>query len=305
MGNPDIVQVRPGDLYTYGGAVGQLWIQSAAASLLLADIGPRTYDAFLSPPSGSAAAQAGQFAGAGDVALQQATAQEAFRQFLNDVSQGLFCLGSAATVLANSYESTEASSAATIEDVQYAFGEGTSRPSGLPAAIDGETLQHGADGQALPEAVIAGEEDATSTAVWRAGPDGSTTVSTFADGSSREVTRSTAYNGGVVEVVGTTERAADGTVLRSRTVETLTVNGQQVRQVIREGDRTTTTALTGGRYRTTTQVGDEEPQEAPEPVALEPADAGSGSDPADMCWVLPIEQEEVAEGRIPGVPAAR
>jgi hypothetical protein len=258
-GPGDVARVVTGDLYTYAQAVMAMYVdgigENARTTLNLGQLAQPALMPLPGRTTSTFQVLAGRFRGAALVAAQQASARAQFEQALRDLSNGLFAIGSAATVIANAYEGTEAASAASMSDVLYAFAyPDAPRPAGLPDAIDGHTLQ-GAEspGGSVPQALVAPDADADAVETVGSTVPGVPLASTrmvFADGSVREVRRAggPGANAGEWEntTVTTYRASADGPVLGERTETVVTRQGALVSSVVTSGGITTTTTVKDG-----------------------------------------------------------
>ena len=188
--------------------------------------------------------------------------------YLQNLGQTLMNIGSAAQTVADSYQSTDGTSAASLSAVLFAFGDRSQpRPDGLPAHI-GQTyteymLANASQTAPPADSPLWGRTTETvispyQTSQTASGPNGETreTVTTSVPGSGLTVVTTTVYNreGGVVSTSST--RTTSGydaaTNTQTRTVES-SRNGEK------SGTTTTTTTYDGtevAEQRTVTYVPD-------------------------------------------------
>lgn len=144
-----------------------------------------------------------------------------FTKFFSDLMKGLQNIGQAAQVIADSYQGTDARSAADVNCVNFAFADpDAKRPKGLPSSIGKTTDEIEMEQQAsLSEAQTTDPDDWASmaTSVDSASGTGySYATYTFADGSKVSATGNPTESGtGTVETITITD--ASGRVISKQT----------------------------------------------------------------------------------------
>lgn len=175
------VQVKTDNLHKYAAWLDQTqFMILAAASPTLGQIGAESVRAV----QGSTEGTIFEIANMANQCSQNASQ---FRQFVSDLTTGCSNIANAAQVIADSYAGTDLNSAATLDAVDFAFGDaGAPRPSGLPSQVSGKTqldteIQAGAQ---QPLATSADPNDPGATAVSHSENREGYTTYTYADGSS-------------------------------------------------------------------------------------------------------------------------
>lgn len=211
------VHVKTDNLHGYG-----MWLEQtqftilAAASPTLGQIGAEAVRAVQGSTEGTIYEIA-------NMANQCSLNASQFRQFVTDLQTGCSNIANAAQVIADAYSGTDLNSAATLDAVDFAFGDaGAPRPSGLPSRVSGKTqldteVQTG--GQ-QPLATSADPNDPGATAVSHSENREGYTTYTYADGSSIVV----APNGDV-STYGAPDKNGMLPTINSTTTWTTTNNG--------------------------------------------------------------------------------
>jgi hypothetical protein len=173
-----------------------------------------------------------------------------FTEYLKRLRDALLNIGMAAQTIADTYASTDGTSATSINTVLFAFADpGASRPSGLPSFVTGETY---ADKMRELEAQQAGQAPAAGSPEWGnperwesvEGSDGTVTqTATTADGHRMEIVTTGTGTGAVTTT--TTVFAPNGTRLSASSQRTTTASYPY-------GTITTTTDTRDGQVTGTT-----------------------------------------------------
>lgn len=185
-----------------------------------------------------------------------------FKAFFTDLQKGLQYIASASQVVADIYSTSDAESSATLNDINFAFGDpGAKRPDGLPKYL-GQTfqdyaMQHNTTASG-PEAASADPSNPNPYGLAKVthadGTGYNVTTYTYPDGSKLEVSASPTGDGGIVNT--TTIYGADGSVVTSQSTsrsqyKTVQTDTHQETVLGKDGKPTTKT-VTG----TTTTVTD-------------------------------------------------
>ncbi|WP_157411596.1 MULTISPECIES: hypothetical protein [Actinoplanes] len=153
-----------------------------------------------------------------------ANASELF-SYLDNLGQSLFNVGSAAQTIADIYGAEDATQAASVNDVLFAFGApGVSRPAGLPSHI-GQTYSEAvreASAEAAETPVVANSPDWDEPQTLSETPYQTTTVSTDPNTGQKlqTVTMNVPGGGGVVQTI--TIYNSKGEVLSTTSTRTVT-----------------------------------------------------------------------------------
>ncbi len=152
-----------------------------------------------------------------------------FNEYLKRLRAALLNIGMAAQTVADTYASTDGTSATSINTVMFAFAQpGASRPSGLPSYVTGETY---ADKVRELEAQQAGQAPAAASPDWgrperwesEEAPDGTVTqTATTADGHQMVIVTTGTGTGAVTTT--TTILAPNGTRLSASSQRTTTAS---------------------------------------------------------------------------------